>query len=73
MSSEKVGMRKVLLGRVWAKMGLLQETGVGKGHLSRNKRFEAKLGSLGKKSVRKGLLGRKKMDSEPSLGCTEGK
>ena len=56
--SGKVGMRKVLLGRVWAKMGLLQKMGVGKGHLSRNKRFEAKLGSLGKVGVRKGLFGR---------------
>ena len=34
-------MRKVLLDRVWTKMGLLQKIGVGKGNLSRNKRFEA--------------------------------
>ena len=52
-------MRKVLLGRIWAKMELLDQMGVGKGHLSRNKRFGAKLGSLGKMDVRKGLLGRK--------------
>ena len=48
MGSGKVGMRKVLLGRVWAKMGILQKIVVGKGHLSRNKRFKTKLGSLGK-------------------------
>ena len=48
MGPGKVGMRKVPLGKVWAKMGLLQKIGVGKGHLSRSKRFEAKLGSLGK-------------------------
>ena len=48
-------MRKVLLSRVW----LLWKMGVGKGHLSGNKRFGAKLGSLGKVSVRKELLGRK--------------
>ena len=53
------GQRKVLLGRVWAKMGLLKKMGVGKGHLSRNKGFWAKWGSLGKVGVRKGLLGRK--------------
>ena len=29
----KVGMRKVLLGRVWAKIDLLEKMGVGKGHL----------------------------------------
>ena len=39
MGSEKVGMTKVLLGRVWAKMRLLQKMGVGKGHLSRNNGF----------------------------------
>ena len=43
-----MGTRKVFLGTVWAKMGLLQKMGVGKGHLSRNERFEAKLSSLGK-------------------------
>ena len=57
MGSGKVGMRKVLLGRVWARMELLEKMGVGKGHSSRNKWFGAKLGSLGKVGVRKGLLG----------------
>ena len=59
MGSEKVGMRRVLLGRVWAKMGLLQKMGMRKGHLSRNKGFGVKLGSLGKVGVRKGPLSRK--------------
>ena len=54
-----MGIRKVFLGRVWAKMGLLGKMGVGKGYLSRNKGFWAKWSSLGKVSVRKGLLGRK--------------
>ena len=54
-----MGMRKVLLGRVWAKMGLLQKMGVSKGHLSREKGFVAKLSSLEKVRVRKGLLRRK--------------
>ena len=52
-------MRKVLLGRVWAKMELLEKIGVGKRHLSRNKEFWARLSSLGKVGVRKGLLSRK--------------
>ena len=33
----KVGMRKVLLGRVWAKIDLLEKMGVGREHMSRNK------------------------------------
>ena len=57
MGSGKVGMRKVLLGRVWARMELLEKMGMGKGHSSRNKWLGAKLGSLGKVGVRKGLLG----------------
>ena len=40
-------------------VGPLEKLGVGKGHLSRNKGFWAKWGSLGKVGVRKGLLGRK--------------
>ena len=52
-------MRRVLLGRVCAKMDLLEKMGVGKGHSSRNKGFWAKLGSLVKVGVRKGLLSRK--------------
>ena len=48
-------MRRVLLGRVWVKMGLLQKMGVAKGHFSRNKGFGIKLGSMGKVGVRKGL------------------
>ena len=48
MGSGKVGMRKVLLGRVWAKMDLLEKMDVGKGYMSRNKGFGAKWGSLGK-------------------------
>ena len=28
----KVGLRKVLLGRVWAKIDLLEKMSVGKGH-----------------------------------------
>ena len=59
MGSEKVGIRKVLLGRVWAKMNLSEKMGVGKEHLSRNKGFGAKLSSLEKVGVRKGLLARK--------------
>ena len=35
-------MRKVLLGRIWAKMEFLEKMGVGRGHLSRNKGFWAK-------------------------------
>ena len=46
MGSEKVGMRNILLGRVWARMGLLQKMGVGKGHLSRNEGFGGKIGLL---------------------------
>ena len=52
-------MRKVLLGKVWAKMDLLQKMGIGKRHMSRNKGFGAKLGSLEKVGVRKGPLSRK--------------
>ena len=48
MGSEKVGMRKVLLGRVWAKMNLSEKMGVGKEHSSRNKGFGGKLSSLEK-------------------------
>ena len=59
MGSGKVGTRKVLLGRVWSKMGLLENMGVGKGHMSRNKGFCGQIGSLGKVGVRKELLGRK--------------
>ena len=54
MGSEKVSMKKVLLGRVWAKMGLLEKMGVGEGHISTNKGFGANSGSLGKVGVRKG-------------------
>ena len=39
-------MRKVLLGTGWAKIGLLEKMGVGKGHLCRNRRFLAKVGLL---------------------------
>ena len=59
MGSEKVGMRKGLLGRVWAKMYLSEKMGVRKEHSSRNKGFGAKLGSFEKVNVRKVLLGRK--------------
>ena len=50
----EMGIRKLLLGRVWAKIGLLDKMGLGKGHFRRNKGFGAKLGSLGKVGVRKG-------------------
>ena len=40
-------MRKVLLGRVWAKMELLEKMGLGKGHSSRNKGSWAKLRLFG--------------------------
>ena len=32
-------MRKVFLGRVWARMELLGKIGIGKGHLRRNNEF----------------------------------
>ena len=49
MGSGEVGMRKVLLGKIWAKMGLLEKMGFGKEHMSRNKGFRAKLVFLGKR------------------------
>ena len=53
-------MKKVLLSRVWAKMGLVEKMGDWeRKHLSRNKEFWAKWGSLGKVGFRKRLLGRK--------------
>ena len=58
MDSGKVGMRKVLLHRIWAKMGLLEKMAVGKRHLGRNRRFLAKIVLLGKTNVEKGLFGR---------------
>ena len=43
----------MLLGRVWVKLWLLEKMSIGKGHMSRNKRFWAKLGCLGKVDVRR--------------------
>ena len=55
-----MGMRRLLLGRVWVKKGLLDKMGLGKGHFRKNKGFGTKLGSLRKEGVRKGLFSRKK-------------